>query len=81
MQEEITFDKNDNFEAVLYGGDGKAIDFVDPVVSFTETKSEWIVRNPYHSYLFEKVDGHSMRIQKQQWPVLPRPKNQTEITL
>lgn len=41
-------------EFVIIDAEGKEVDWIDPVVSFEETDTHWIVDNTYHVYRIHK---------------------------
>lgn len=43
-----------NTEFVLINAEGKEVDWIDPVASFEETETHWIVDNTYTTYEISK---------------------------
>ena len=51
-------------QLVIISPEGKEVDWYDPIVSFEETETHWIVDNSYHVYRIHKNNypGHTVEI-------------------
>jgi hypothetical protein len=48
---------------VVMDATGKEIDWIDPLRSFSESESHWVVSNGLYEYTIKKLPGHTYKIQ------------------